>query len=227
MKLITRMKRLFLLSSAVMLLIPSVTLAFDISDLWDILEKSYERQVGIDTTTKDELVQLKALLAGLTGTHQYGSFNNDSSQFSWGTKTGDWQSILALYKNGDGGELSRLESTFSKQFPIKDSLGSSNDIENQYYLLQAQTALATRSSSQLAFQQISNESQVIDDLQKQIDKAQDNKSAVDINNRLLAEQNKLSIQQAKMMTLLVQQGLVEAQEKSNRAKENADFFDFK
>jgi hypothetical protein len=203
-------------------------------DLWDIVNKLGElnginldikklQTEGLDINKKS-LTQLSDITQGLTGTHQYGALNYDGDQFTWGNNAASWQRLLSLYKAGDAGEYAQLAQKLSQEFPIMDDINKDNVRENQYYRLQAQTTLASRTSSQLAFDQISKESRVMESLHHEIDRTKDNKSAVDLNNRLLLEGSTINIQQAKLLATLVQQESINSQEQALQTKENADFF---
>jgi hypothetical protein len=220
------MKKLIAIS-LLMLLIPQLAFAdVDVMQIINIFAKIYGLNVDMLDTNRMQLERMENIIQGLTGHNRYGSIFDDSAQYYWGSGATSWENILALTNNNlSAGDLARVMSTLIKDYPI-DPLRSSNEIENKYYLLQAQTTLASRSTSQLAFDQISKEENVIKSLQSFIDTADNNKAATDLNNRLVSEQNRLSIQQAKLLAILVQQVSVDAQEKANRAKEDADFFDY-
>lgn len=228
------MKKVFFLSLLLTALAIQNTYATDVSGIIHILSKMYGLNVDIKNldqnlfdVNKDQLTQLNAINQDLTGTHRYGSMNYNSHQYSWGDGSDNWQSLLSLYKTGGGGELATMAGKLSKDFPIADNLDTTNPTENEYYRLQAQTTLASRASSQLAFNQVSQESKVVETLHDEIDQTKDNKSSVDLNNRMLSEQNRMSIQQTKLLATLVQQAAIDSQEKANHAKENATFFDYK
>jgi hypothetical protein len=176
---------------------------------------------------KDQLSDINAVMEGLTGTHSYGEMEYDPNQFNWGSRSGKWQDVLSLYQSESHDPLAQVSDHLEKQFPISNNLNQGNPTENAYYLLQAQTTLASRSSSQLAFDQVSKETEIIEHLHHQIDKAKDTKSSTDLNNRLVSEQNAMSIQQTKLLATLVQQWAVAAQEKANHSQENSTFFDYK
>ena len=205
----------------------STAFAMNISDIVNVLSHIYGVNLDMKNINQDELQQLRDLSRGLTGTHQYGAQYNDPNAFSWGGSTDRWQDLLSLSNGGmANGPLSSRMERLSRPFPIRDTLHSPNDRENEYYRLQAQTTLASRASSEVAFEQVNQEASVIHQLQSEIDRTPDTKSALDLNNRLLAEQNKLSIQETKLLVLLVQQTSVDSQGKANRAVEDAEFFNY-
>lgn len=178
------------------------------------------------------LMQVKSLVdihdglqKGLLGTHTYGGQFYDSSAYDWGDQADDWQKILAMSKNRNGsGNLSSVIGRVANQFPVQSQLGSTNSIENEYYDLQASTAIATRSGSELAFNQAVKNEKNIRQLHREIDQAPDAKSAADLNNRLASENAMLSVQQTKLLAMIAQQAAVEAQARAIRAQEDKAFF---
>jgi hypothetical protein len=210
-----------------MLLRVQSAFAADITQIITVLSKIAGADLSMEQSNLSELSELQAMNRGLLGTHSYGSLYYDSHAYNWGSGTETWQALLSLYKNGLGeGRLFHVMQTLENQFPINTHFSSPNSIENDYYRLQAQTTLASRSSSQLAFDQVAKEAGTLEQLQTEIDRAKDSKSAMDLNNRLSLEHANLTLQQTKLLALLVQQIATDAQEKANRANEDAHFFNY-
>lgn len=197
-------------------------------DIDGIAKSQLDETIKIKKSNEFQLDEMKRIAGGLIGTHQYGSQYYDPEQLSWGEGSSNWQSVLALSHTGGGsGALGSAMKQLGRDFPINHDLNSPNETENKYYQLQAQTALASRASAQTAFDQLNNEDQTMKQLHNLIDTTKDNKSAVDLNNRLVAENTMVNIQQAKLLAVLVHQIAMDSQEKANRAAENAAFFDIK
>lgn len=179
-------------------------------------------------TGLNQLDSLKSIQSGLLGTHEYGGRLYDSSAYDWGDQADDWQKILVMSKNRNGsGNLSSVIGRVANQFPVQSQLGSTNSLENEYYDLQASTAIATRSGSELAFNQAVKNEKNIRQLHREIDQAPDAKSAADLNNRLASENAMLSVQQTKLLAMIAQQAAVEAQARAIRAQEDKTFFNIK
>lgn len=201
--------------------------ASDIMQMVTILSKIAGADFSIEKANLGELAELQAMSKGLIGTHSYGSLYYDNNAYNWGNGADTWQGLLSLYQQGArDSRLSTIMQLVANQFPINTHLNSPNEIENQYYRLQAQTTLASRSSSQLVFDQVVREAKTLTELQAEIDRAKDSKSAMDLNNRLSLEHTNLTMQQTKLLALLVQQVATDAQEKANRANEDAHFFNY-
>ncbi len=201
--------------------------ANDITQVLNILSKIAGTNLSIEKTNFGELSELQTMSNGLIGTHSYGSLYYDNNAYNWGNEANTWQGLLSLYRSGvHDSKLLNIMQTVANEFPINDRFKSPNDIENTYYRLQAQTTLTSRSSSELAFDQVSRQARTLIELQSEIDRAKDSKSAMDLNNRFASEQAHLTVQQTKLLALLVQQVATDAQEKANRANEDAHFFNY-
>lgn len=207
---------------------PISSLAFEIADILNIVGKIY----GVNLDIKDFNEKIKNfnndLVRGLTGRHDYGNNYYNPNLLSWGSQINNWRDVINMANNqGGSGELGNVLSELVKQFPISKEKMSDNDLENKYYLLQAETNLAARASSQVAFQQLKREEETIKQLHRLIDQTKDAKSSIDLSNRLASEQNRISIQEAKLLAVLVEQAAMTGQERSNHAVENNAFFDIK
>tara|TARA_R110000868_G_scaffold207266_3_gene456242 strand:+ start:3309 stop:3989 length:681 start_codon:yes stop_codon:yes gene_type:complete len=190
--------------------------------------KMYNLDLHTDKINTDQLGKLNDLKKSLTGTHRYGGRNYDRYAYAWGDRTGDWQQILSLSRSGNSnGEVASRMVELAKEFPIRNSLNSTNNVENDYYTLQAQTALSSRSTSEVAYRQAVREEKTLRELHDMIDSAADEKSASDLSNRVATEHAMTSVQQTKLLSILVQQAAVNAQEKANRAREDMEFYDIK
>ncbi|MCD6040277.1 MAG: Legionella vir ue protein [Gammaproteobacteria bacterium] len=225
----SRARTLVLLMLWMLFIIPNAH-ASDLFEIITILSKIAGSTMSIQNTNLNELVALQALNKGLMGMHSYGSLYGSNAAFGWGESADTWQGLLSLYRQGGGGvgnsSLFSIMRTVANQFPMNDHLNSPNEIENTYYRLQAQTTAVSRSSSELVFDQVTREANTLAALQSEIDRTSDAKSAMDLHTRFSAEQANLTVQQTKLLALLVQQVATDAQEKSNRANEDAHFFNY-
>lgn len=174
--------------------------------LFDAMTKIYGINLDMKNLDADQLSKLNDLADSLKGTHDYGGQYYNANDYGWGNGTSDWQSILSMARSGGGdGELGSAISQLSRQFPISGGLNSGNDVENTYYDLQARDALASRSSSELAYKRSVEAERTMKNLHDLIDKTKDSKSAQDLNNRFASESAMNNIQQTKLLSILVQQ----------------------
>lgn len=196
-----------------------------IENLSKLTEKQTKSLYGIEDSNKHQEKSLVDILKGLTGVHSYGSDQYNSQQLNWGDDATSWQSILALaQRQGSGSPLGSSIKRLNQEYPIQEHLVNGNDAENQYYRLQAQTALAARASAEVSFAKMNEEATTMNNLNYKIDATPDSKSATDLNNRLASENARIAIEQTKLLAIIVQQNAVAAQEKANLAKQNAQFF---
>lgn len=217
-----------LLTCCLTLTLSTPTFALDWTDLINYVAQMYNIDLKIDELNEQEVAGINSVLAALTGTHSYGSQYYDSERYLWGKNAGNWQEILALSHEGGGdGALGQSMKLLANDFPIKNDFNSLNIVERDYYRLQAQTSLISRSAAQLAYKQAVNQEHTMQSLHELIDKTADEKSASDLNNRLTSEQVMTNVQQTKLLSVLVEQQAVRAQEQANRAKEDMEFFNAK
>lgn len=209
-----------------MLVFPVSSYAIGWKALLDAVLKMYGVNLETRDINADQLSRLNELQGTLTGNHSYGQASYDSDAYSWGNSTSSWQQVLALSRNGGGnGQLGETILSLSKDYPIQNNFNSPNKTESDYYRLQAQTSLASRSAAEVSYQQAVDQEKRMRALHDMIDQVEDEKSASDLNNRLSSEQTMTSLQQTKLLSILVQQQAVSAQEKANRAKEDMEFFE--
>jgi len=160
----------------------------------------------------DQLVnQYKAV----TGNYGLGKLGFNPNLQSWGSNTESWQNILNLYEKGSNpGLFSEVVKQLSKEFPIQDSKvahPNPESIDAKYYLLQAKTALAARAASQTDYDNIQKQINYMHQLHDQIDRTQNLKAAVDLQNRLQVEGNLLQLEILRLLSLTNQQQAVVAQ----------------
>jgi len=223
------MKRLLsclLLSCTLILPISSYANWIDtLKDISRAIMKMYNVNVDMKNLDQNQLDQLKDINSGLTGKHNYGSRDYDENAYSWGNSTNSWREIMALSRDGGGnGQLGETIIALAKDYPIQSDFESPNKTETDYYRMQAQSSLASRSAAELSYKQAVEQEKRMRTLHDLIDQVEDEKSASDLNNRLSSETAMTSLQQTKLLSILVQQQAVAAQEKSNRAKEDMEFF---
>jgi len=218
-------KRLSLYISIIVInLFSTKAISFEIMDIVNMVAQMYGINVDIFDNGVDQLSQLQALEKNLSGTFKLGNQYYSSERYAWGNQSDSWQSIIAMSKNGTGnGQLGKTILSIAKDFSI-DSVNSPNSIENEYYKLQAATALSSRSASEVTFEQAVKEEKTLKKLHSLIDTITTQKEATDFNNRIASEQAITSVQQTKLLSILVQQEAIRAQERANRAREDMEFF---
>lgn len=203
------------------IIMPISAIAAPWMEILGFLESMAESEFNLKGINTDELGRLNELKDGLIGTHQFGDSEYNDNRFDWGAK--NWQEILAMSNGKGSGDLADAVNQVKDQFSYGSSLDSKSESENKYYDLIYKTSVVSRAASDVAYKQASNEEKTISKLNGKIDTAQDEKSASDLNNRFASEQASSSLQQTKLLSVLVQQNSIDQQEKINRAKETMDF----
>jgi hypothetical protein len=220
------MKILKIILLSLIFVCPLARAQIDYLEILTVVGKIYGINLDIKNNGEIQNQQLKALVKGITGTHNYGQLYFDNNNTNWGNNVTNWKDLVALSKAGGSGPLGSIIFNISKEVPI-DPLNSGLPELDRMYLLSAQTSVITRSASQLTYDQMNTAEKTIKLLRIEVDKTKDSKSAADLNNRLLVEQNTLSIQQIKLISILAQQFATEAQERIVARKNDETFLKFK
>src|SRR5579872_4363258 len=169
---------------------------------------------------------MRGVNSGIVGHSGWGTYQTHDYQ-SYGDSAIDWNNVMRLAESGGGsGDLGGAISSIANQFPINQSQfnkGINNPTQQQYYALQSQTVLATRAASQLDYDKIQNQITYQQMLQNQIEKANDLKSAVDLNNRIQVEANLINLEMLRQQSLANQQQAISEQANINNSLLHAKF----
>lgn len=202
---------------------------WDLGEIINILaEINGVKLKGIDEKNAQTIAEIKNMQNLLKGNSGFGAKDYVDYQ-SWGKGAEDWGSALNVYNTGSGtlGNLAKkLNSDPDNGFPINPNLKTFNpkDAQDRYSLLQAKTALASRAASQLAFDKIQDQITYHQkNLQPKIDTTQNLKSAVDLQNRLLFENNMIQLEMLRMAALSNQQQAIQTQSEVNHTVINKSF----
>ena len=192
----------------------------------DVQKDIRDMQGEILNSQKDIQGLMKQVNDSLKGNNGYGKM--DSHDYAtYGNNAKSWTSVLDMSKNGYGdGELGQNIRNAANQFPVEESRfnkGVSNPTQQKYYVLQAQTALATRAVSQLDYDKIQDQITYQQMLLKKIDETDNLKDATDLSNRIQVESNIISLQILRQIALSNQQQAVTAQSSVNSSLAHAKF----
>ena len=169
---------------------------------------------------------MKQLDSNMTGHSGWGTYQFQDHQ-SYGKSANDWNSVLQMAENSKGeGQLGAILSRLAKDFPANQAIfnGAIRDNNLQkYYALKSQTALSVRSASELDYNKIQTQITYQQMLQGQIEKTEDLKAAVDLNNRINVENNLIQLEMLRQMALANQQQSITEQASINSALTHAKF----
>lgn len=172
--------------------------------------------------------QLKSLdesKNALTGKNGFGWANAKSSARAWLSNEQNIKNLLNSYKSSSS-QFGRLAQEHEKQFPIDAGSFMGSDYTQKdidYYNLSAKTVLSARTASELEFNNIDTKLEAQEILQRKIDTTNDVKAAIDLLARLQAENNKIQLENLRMLSVLTQQEAVSEQARINAMAQNAKF----
>lgn len=162
----------------------------------------------------------------LTGHSGWGTYQLHDYQ-SYGDSARDWSGVMRMAESGRGeGALGQTMGKLATQFPADSrayNQGVSDTHSRQYYALKSQTVLAARAASQLDYNKIQDQIAYQQLLQKQIEKTNDLKAAVDLSSRIQVEGNLINLEILRQTALINQQQAITEQATVNTALSNARF----
>lgn len=169
---------------------------------------------------------MKQIDANMTGHAGWGNYQFQDQQ-SYGNSAKDWNSLMHMAETAQGdGQLGIIVNGLSKEFLANQSRfnqGIANSNIQKYYALKSQTTLAARAASQLDYNKIQTQITYQQMLQGQIEKTDNLKAAVDLNNRIHVENNLIQLEILRQVALANQQQAVTEQATVNTALANAKF----
>lgn len=185
----------------------------------NVAEDTLHSQLDIENLMKD----LKGNTSGSSG---WGTYQFHDYQ-SYGQGASNWADLSQTVKVGGGtGQLGQVVNAISREFPIDAnafSSGVTSPSSRAYYADQSQTIVAARAASQLDYDKVQDQITYQQMLQQQIEKTDNLKSAVDLNNRIQVEANLINLEILRQATISNQQQAITAQGGVNNALMNAKF----
>lgn len=206
-------KWLRLFVCALMLSSASFSYGDDLGDILGLLKQIAEANTGM----KFDLDNLNDVLTKLSdwGTRDF------IDDHSWeGAER--WQDA----RNGGTGPLGQTIQELSQEFPIDTAAynkSNPNESDQKYYELHAKTALAVRAASQLSYDKIQDQINYAKKLKDQINGAEDLKQSLDLQSRLVAENNLIQLEILRQLSISNQQKGIEAQGESEDMAQFARF----
>lgn len=195
-------------------------------NIFEIL-KTISKMYGVNLDSFKKLKKINDMtlqeLHAITGKHHVGKEGYQDFQ-SWGDSHAKWDSALVGYKEGQG-SIGHLQKKFDTQFPIAPNYKQLDlaKMHVEFDTLQAQTALASRAASQDIFDRIQKQIAYQQTLQTQIDETTDLKTATDLQNRLLFENNMIALDTLRLMAISAQQQSIQLQASANEVTSNKAF----
>jgi len=220
------MKRTLLLFFIVSMALSTASYADWLIDIFHVLLKSQ----GIQTDMLHQQYSIERLMKDLnehmTGNSGMGTYELRDYQ-SYGRGGENWSSIIRMAESGgDSSALGQKMREIAHQFPA--DINAINQVitdprTRDYYRAQSETIVATRAASQLDFDRVQEQIAHQQMLQKQIEKTQDVKAAMDLSNRIQVEGNLIQLSMLRELALANQQQALTSQAEMNAALINAHF----
>jgi hypothetical protein len=202
------------------------TILYDVKDLVRVQKLMLNYQGNLLKSQLDIEDLMKQVNGSVTGHSGWGTYRLHDYQ-SYGDSARNWASVMHLAEGGGGsGALGQTMNSLANQFPINQeqfNKGVTDPNSQKYYVLQSQTVLATRAASQLDYDKIQDQIAYQQMLQQQIEKPNDLKGAVDLNNRIQIESNLINLEVLRQAALANQQHAVSEQANLNSSLANAKF----
>lgn len=191
----------------------------------EMAEKELEELQRQYEMYEEQLKSLEKQREALTGTNSYGLKDFQSSVDSWFKGGSSIDKLQNSFSQGQG-PFARLAQKHEGQFPIDTKFLTNSSFTRRdidYYTLSAKTALSTRTASEIEFDKIEEKLKAQESLQTSIDTTTDLKQSVDLLARMQAENNKIMIENLRMLAVLTQQSAVAEQAQVNARIQNAKF----
>lgn len=192
-------------------------------------KKQFEELKDIKENGVKNLEFLKQQSSYMTGHYGYSSIDNKPNLQNWGTGSNFWEQVLNVYQQGGNpGDVGSVAKTLERQYPIKSAseVYPYNAAQGQYYELQAKTTLASRALSQVSFDRVSKEIEMLDELKDEIEKSPNQKATLDLIARVQIESALIQTQIERLLATLLQQTSVNSQAEPNGAVATHHFFDW-
>ena len=198
-----------LLSILLLLSVSNMSLAMlpviDATAISDILKQLDEmkKQSNVLSSQLSEAQRLTSDAEGHYGMGGYLNSNNDLKGMQWSPNT--WDDALKMASGGNDARYQQLTQQYNDSHVVMDESAYSNITSTQQgkdYTALANTNRASTVNANHAFDDINDALDKVHELTDQIEKTDNTKSAIDLNNRITAEIAYIQLQEMKMQSVL-------------------------
>ncbi len=218
--------------------IPTFAIDDPLDDILSILEDMEQVQAkmsgdtgNISTNTKEEYDELKDEWAALTRAYGMGDNPNDQNARLWSAN--DWNSVLEQASGGNADRFQQLMQSYAALYPTLQK-GQTQPIDpsklvNTTYTQSGQTYNAALSSSAYIYDDINNRINKLETILAQVDDAnknQNEKAAIDLNSRLVAELGFIQLEMLKLQSVHTQMEATKDQGELNDDTLDKQFTDY-
>lgn len=187
-----------------------------LTEILDILEEMESTQTkmsndtgNISTNTQDELNEAKSEWAKLSQSYGMSDTASDQSARLWSAN--DWTSVLQQASGGNNARFQQLMQSYSQMYPsLQTNQTTSIDpktLVDTTYNQQGENYNAGLSASAYTYDDINDRINKIETLLAEVDDAnknQNEKAAMDLNSRLVAELGFIQLEMLKVQSIRTQ-----------------------
>lgn len=213
-------------------------MADPIDDVLDILEQmeKMQAQMGVDTSnissnTMNQLNEVKSEWEKLTQSYGMADTKADQNARLWSAD--DWNAVLQQASGGNNARLQELMQSYSALYPIlKTEQGGTinpDKLVSTNYTQKGQTYNAALSTSAYTYDDINNQIGKVETLLADVDntgKNQNEKAAMDLNSRLVAELAFIQLQMLKLQSIHTQMEATKNQSEFNEDTLDKQFTEY-
>lgn len=173
------------------------------------LKKQYDLLNQTYRNAQQQLDQSKQLLKDGEGHYGFGSLDNSAADLKnreWSPDT--WENALKGLSGGNPERYQELLNSYKQTHPTLSQAAfskGSNAEQATLYQQQVDSNQAAAVNTNYAFNDINQHLEAVHQLSSQIESAQNDKAAMDLNSRLLTEIAYIQIQELKMQAIMNEQ----------------------
>ncbi len=191
------------------------------------LQQQYNELTNIKSTINTDI---NNEISQLTGHYGMGNLYDDAATQQGRLWSQDnWQDVLKIAAGGNYSRFNQLQQAYSQLYPTVDQSqivpSDPNNVKAVYYTQSANTNRATLAASEYAYNQINDHMKAVENLLAQVEgnNNNDEKSAIDLNGRLVAEVAFIQLQELKLQAIQTQMQATQAQGQVNGMTMDASF----
>ncbi|GAB4393788.1 MAG: hypothetical protein Tsb005_13530 [Gammaproteobacteria bacterium] len=182
----------------------------------------------LENTSNDLLGQAQQQVAATTGHYGLGMlFNSNADRDAHLWSAAQWQQALQQASGGNSARLQQLMGSYSQQYPalLANQIVPDNPQhpKAQHYLRQTKTNQLALASSQFTYEQINQEVHKIQTMVDKIENTANQKAALDLNNRMLAELGYIQLELLRLQATQAQVNNLQTQTVLNGVANDSQF----
>ena len=223
------------------LLLPSCALATTMDDpITDIINlltnmESYEKQLSLDSPnianfTQGQLTELQNEWTALSKSYGMSDTENQQNARLWSAD--DWNAVLTQASGGNNARFQQLMQSYSTMYPTLQNGNPVNakQLVDTSYQQQGNTYRAALAASAYTYDDINSHIQTLENILHQVDDAsknQNEKAAIDLNSRLVAELGFIQLELLKLQSIHTQLVATKQQSDFNANTIDKQFTEYK